>query len=225
MKFFTYPLELEHLVEFCHPMGFHQLSGPAFHEGQALAGNGFIMIRGDRGRWLESDFEEPPAGFLTRFMAAPWTAPDKASDEWRSVEEIKGSLYRFGVKGMWLKGKCAPSPVWRVGSAFLARQSHLQMIGRLPGCEIFPPRGREHDPDPLHFRFKGGVGILAHDPNLKESSFSVFAPRYCPVDGHEVKRSKPLNWNFGTPPPPEPPIDDWPPREADDDNGVNRFID
>lgn len=219
VSFFPYPLELEHLAEFCHPSESHQLFRPAFHDGKALAGNEYIMIRADRGRWLPSDFDQPSADFLTRFMVD--LCPAKDSDEWRSIDDIKGSLYRFGVRGMWLKGKCAPSPVWRVGSAFLARLSHLQMIGRLPRCEIIPPRGRQYDAEPLYFRFNGGVGILAHDPKLTESSFSVFAPRYCPVGGHEMKRSKPLNWNFGTPPPPEPPLDDWPPAEVSDDQPLD----
>lgn len=210
VSFFPYPLQIGALESFCHPREEHIFSRPAYHDGQALAGNGYMLLRVHRGLWMASDFEEPPAGFLTRFLSAPWKELDPKSPDWRSLDEIKGSLYRFGVKGAWLNGKCAPSPVWRVGGSFLARMSHLQMIARLPRCEILIGHG------PLHFRFTGGMGILASDPKLTAASFEVFKPEYCPLHGHEIKRSAPLNWNFGTPPPPEPPLDDWPPVSSDD---------
>jgi hypothetical protein len=214
VSFFPYPLQIGALESFCHPDPCHVYAKPAYHDGQALAGNGFILIRVSRGLWMPSDFEAPPAGFMTRFQAAPWKALDPESPEWRSLDEIKGDLFRFGQKGAWLNEKCAPSPVWRVGGSFLARQTHLQMIARLPRCEILLGQG------PLHFRFSGGIGILANDPKLKLSSFSVFAPQYCPLNGHEIKRSKTPPPNFGKPPPPEPTLDDWPPVDASDDSNI-----
>lgn len=210
VSFFPYPLQFGALEAFCHPDPCHVFAKPAYHDGQALAGNGYILIRVHRGLWMPSDFEEPPSGFLTRFLSAPWKTLDPESVDWRSLDEIKGSLYRYGAKGAWLKGKCAPSPVWRIGGSFLARQSHLQIIGRLPRCEILIA------PGPLYFRFSGGHGILANDQKLTTASFEVFQPQYCPIHRTEIKRSKPLNWNFGTPPPPEPTLDDWPPVTSDE---------
>lgn len=184
---------------------------PAYHDGQALAGNGYILIRVHRGLWMPSDFEEPRSGFVTRFLSAPWKSIDPDSADWRSLDEIKGSLYRFASHGAWLKGKCAPSPVWRIGASFLARLSHVQMIGLLPRCEILI--GGE---GPLHFKFSGGLGILANDSKLTTASFDVFKPQYCPLHGTEMKRPKTPAPNFGTPPPPEPMLDDWPPVASED---------
>lgn len=215
VSFFPYPLQMGALEGFCHPQEGHLFSMPAYHDGQALAGNGYTLIRVHRGLWMPGDFEEPPAGFLTRFLAAPWKNHDDGS-EWRSLDEIKGALFRHGLLGMWLRGKCAPSPVWRMGGAFVARLSHLQMIARLPRCEVILPKGRAMDREALHFRFSGGMGIMAHDPQLSVASFAVFEPEYCPLGGQQIERRKPLNWNLGTPPPPEPALDGWPPVEAEE---------
>ena len=217
VSFFPYPLQFGVLESFCHPLSWHPFARPAYHDGQALAGNGYILLRVHRGLWMPSDFQDPPNGFLTRFLSAPWKTADPESSDWRSLDEIKGPLFRFGEIGCWLNGKCAPSPVWHVGSVFMGRVSHLQLIARLPRCEVLPPNGRAIDAEPLHFRFSGGMGLLAHDTKLSASSFRVFQPQYCPLDGEEIKRSKAKNWNFGTPPPPEPLLDDWPPAEVSDD--------
>lgn len=214
VSYFPYPLQFGALEEFCHPAPTHVLSRPAYHNGEALAGNGYIMIRAHRGLWMASDFRDPLDGFLNRFFSPPWKDPETLSKEWLSIDEIKGNLFRFGVRGPWLKGRCAPSPVWRVGGAFLARQSHLQMIARLPRCEVTIPKGRVEERPPLYFRFSGGHGIFANDPKLNEWSFAVFNPIHCPMTREEIKRESCPKPNFGQPPPPEPPIDDWPPAGA-----------
>lgn len=212
-----FPLQLGALEEFCHPRESHVFARPTYHDGQALAGNGYMLLRVHKGLWMESDFEEPPAGFLTRFMAAPWDGASRNPENWQSMDEIKGDLFRFGVRGMWLGERCAPSPVWRLGASFLARQSHLQLIARLPRCEVFVVTGSA-----LHFRFSGGMGILAQDKRLTEFSYSVFAPRYT-YDGNLIEKRKAPRTDSGKPvaltgffaPVPDPGVEDWPPAGAE----------
>ena len=211
---FSYPLKFSTLKEFCHPQPGHVFERPAILDGEALAGNGYILLRAKRGHWLECDFYSPHSRFISRFVKAPWRDLDN-KDDWRPLDAIRPQLFHFGIVPAFIDWKRAPSPVWHVGGVFLARLSHLQLIARLPGCEVLPPKGRALDAEPLHFRFHGGRGMIAHDPLLELSSYRVFAPQYCPLDKQEIRRFKPLNWNFGTPPPPEPPIDNWPPVVED----------
>jgi hypothetical protein len=208
---FPSPLQIGVLEYFCHPAPGHVLAAPAHYDGQALAGNGYMALRVDRGLWTARDFEEAPAGFLTRFLALPWRdVSGLPAGEWRALDDVRGNLYRYAPIRPWTdKHRCAPTPVWRVGRSFLARLSHLQMLARLPRCEVYAgPADRE---EPLRFRFAGGHGMLARDKRLEESSGAIFAPRYDVLGGErmarETRRPQGLGDKFKNWPPPEP-VDD-----------------
>lgn len=184
---FPYPLQLGALEAFCHPHPRHLFARPAYYEGQALASNGYMGLRVNRGLWLEEDFESPPEGFLTRFLGKPW--PDlkewPASD-FRALAEVRGMLFKHGPRALWVRNVPSHSPVVRIGPGFLARLNHLQLVSRLPNCEVIVPATAEH---PLVFRFSGGVGMMVADPRLKEASFSIFQTQRCPIDGGTVPRN------------------------------------
>jgi hypothetical protein len=172
---FPFPLQLGALDWFTHPTD-PDFMAPMWKDGQALVGNRYIALRVDRGYWDAKDFEPASAAFLARFETLPWSRFHGIPDEWHKLDDIRGLLYRNAPIYPWkANGKCAPSRVWLVGTTFLGRLSHLQLIARLPRCEIhLGVMGREA---PLLFRFSGGTGMLAADRNLTEAGFSVFQPR------------------------------------------------
>jgi hypothetical protein len=211
-KGFPYPLQMGSLEAFCHPDERSGLDRPYWHDGEAVAVNGFVVVRANRGLWTEADFEAMPAGVVERLGKLPWGSMKWAvADDlqWRPLADA--NLFRFGGIEPWLKGKVAPTRVVRVNEIHLVRLSFLQLVARLPRCEVYLGVT-----DTLLFRFSGGMGMLVKDPKLTEAGFSVFLPPRDCFDGGRVTRQKPLNWNFGTPPPPEPEIDGWPPVCAED---------
>lgn len=188
---FVYPLQFDALEEFCHPSERHQCGRPAFYEGQALVANGYMALRVDRGLWDAKSFEDAPPGFFTRVLGLPWAKDLSAvpAGDWRAMDAVRAILFKRGPLALWLNGRPSPTPVVRVGGHFLARLSHLQLIARLPRCEVVPPRGMLLDGQPLHFRFSGGRGMIAEDKRLTESSLAIFSPQRCPIDGGSIPRN------------------------------------
>jgi hypothetical protein len=185
---FPFPIQLGALEEFRHPEPGHQLSRAGWYEGEALAANGFMAIRVRRGNFMESDFPEPEPGFWLRFLKLPWTKFENLADDWHEFYDVGRFLYSSATIEPWKDGRCAPSPVWRVGPGFLARKSHLQLIAKLPRCEVHV--GTLQAGEPMLFRFSGGIGMLAADARLTESSFEIFQNRY-DYDGMKIARKSP----------------------------------
>jgi hypothetical protein len=174
-NYFPFPLQLGALDWFCHPRPGHVFERPAWWDGEAVAGNGYIALRAHRGHWMASDFPAAEGEFLERCEALGWDRFEGLTEDWMNFDDVRGHLYRHAPIYPWTEaGKCAPSPVWRVGGAFLGRLSHLQLIARLPRCEVHV--GRIGPDSPMLFRFSGGRGMLAADKRLTISSFSIFEP-------------------------------------------------
>jgi hypothetical protein len=172
---FGYPLPECALAEFCcRKPG--ALARPMRHAGEMIAANGYVALRAYRGSWLEREHPEATPEFLARVNALPWERYKAlAADDWRALADVRALLYKRGRMAMLRTGtaRLAPSPVWRVGSV-LVRLTLLQLIDRLPRCEVWA--GAAAPGDPLWFRFTGGRGAIAADARLKESSFSIFQP-------------------------------------------------
>lgn len=184
---YPYPLHLGALQDFCHPRDGHVFYRPAWADGHALAANSYIALRVARGYWLEADFETASADFERRFNGLPWARLAGLPDDWRAFDEIRGQLYRDAPVHSWTAaGICAPSRVWRVNGSFLARLSHLQMLARLPRCEVYC--GLTDADAPLMVRFAGGGGMLANDPKLTVASFSIFEPARHHSDGGRIEK-------------------------------------
>lgn len=209
---FPFPLQMGALDWFCHPRAGHVFERPAWRAGNAVVCNGYMALDVHRGHWMAGDF--PPAGeeFLRRFLALGWERFQGLTDDWQAFDDVRGTLYRFAPIYPWTEaGKCAPSPVWRVGGAFLARLSHLQLIARLPRCEVHV--GRIGPDSPLLFRFSGGRGMLAPDKRLTLTSFSIFEPiRY--EDGTRVAKRMVAPPGWVNPQPTKFP--GWPPEDTTD---------
>ena len=133
-----FPLTEGDIALFCHPAEGHPYHRPHMIEGNLHAGNGHIAIRATSGRWMESDFQPAPEPFKTRIGGLPWGAIHADSPEWRSLDEVRGTIYKYAPITIWTdKGKRAPSPVVSIGGHHLIRLSHLQLIARLPRCEAY----------------------------------------------------------------------------------------
>lgn len=206
---FPYPLPPEALAEFCHPAEWHAFHRPRWHAGEVLAGNGYLVIRASRGRWLESDFLPASAEFLGRVGKLPWGRWDEIvkRDTWRALEDERGRIFARKRIGVWAdKGGIGASPVWMVGE-IPVRLSALQLVAMLPRCEVFTgPVGPE---DPLWFRFSGGIGAIARDRKLTPGfSAALFVPRVDTLDGTLIHsrptRTAPHRYTLPGWPPPEP---------------------
>lgn len=200
---FPYPLTECALPEFCNPALGHVLSKPVRDAAEIIAGNGFVVLRAHRGRWLDSDFPRASAAFLERINKIPWGRFESLSDDrWRDLCGVRQMIDRRGSIGFWQDGtaKVSPSPVWRVGSVYV-RLSLLQLIARLPRVAV---AWTEDLDSPLWFRFTGGRGAVAHDRRLTLSSFSIFQPLVDPMGRIVSPEKAPApTWGFKN----------WPPQD------------
>lgn len=195
----------------------HPFSRPMRGDGEIMAANGYMALRAYRGHWLDRDYPNADAAFLERLNRLPWERYQAIRPEaWRPIDSIADKLRFRGTLALWQAGttRLSPSPVWRVGRP-LARLSMLQLLARLPRCEL---AWQEFPESPLWFRCSGARGCIAHDPKLTLASFDVWQPRTDVLTGQLMPDRPPSRpkRNFGTPPPPEPTLDDWPPTPTPD---------
>jgi hypothetical protein len=161
---FPYPLPLDALLEFRHPLDWHGLHRPMMHAGEVIAANGYVAVRATRGYWLDSDFPPATAEYLGRIGKLPWGRFPLMDADWREVDGQRGKIFKTARISPWLRDKPAPSPVWLVGGLTRVRLSWLQLVAMLPRCEIYAgPANRD---DGMFFRFSGGIGMIARDPRF-----------------------------------------------------------
>lgn len=169
-----YPLPLHALDEFVHPEDWHLFRHARRHDGEILAGNGYVALRASRGRWIDAEFPAASCEFLGRFGKLPWQRwPDGRDEEWRMMDDRRGDLFRNGEIALWLQGKLAPTPVWLCNEKRV-RLSLLQLMARLPRAEVFV--GSQDAEDPVWIRFSGGRAAIAMDARLTISSREIFGP-------------------------------------------------
>lgn len=215
MHKFSFPITLSTIREFCHPDPSHDLHEPAMIAGTLHAGNSRIAIRSERGLWLPSDFPSTPPAVASRFAKLPWNGLPAASPEWVPLDLHRGDIFARGKIRPWTeKLTISPSPVWQVAQSSLIRLSHLQLLAMLPGAEIYAGPAALHAP--IYVRFSGGgISIVPRDPRLKDHSRSFLKPQFHPLKKSErIARSSTPSPSWGQPPPPEPPLDNWPPIDT-----------
>lgn len=192
---FPYPLQIGALESFCHPAEGHLLDAPHVsgtgRDSVVLAGNGYLAIRSFRGLWMDSDFIPPPDGFLDRMERLPWSRIASLNQElWKPMQDVRTILFRRPPLSPWLNDRVAPSPIVAVVERHRVRLSHLQLVSRLPRCEVWT--GEAVHGEPLFFRFSSGCGIIAWDKSLHDPAnniriaFSILNPRRCPMSGQRL---------------------------------------
>jgi hypothetical protein len=170
---FPFPLPAAALDEFRHPADWHGLHRVLRHEREVLVGNGYVAVRCTKGAWIDSDFPPASAEVLGRFGKLPWARFGKLTGTWRDLDAQRGRIFHHGRLGLWLKGRLAPTPVWRINER-LVRLSILQLVAMLPRVELFT--GMQDLSEPVFFRFSGGQGIIALDKKLTIASAELFPP-------------------------------------------------
>jgi hypothetical protein len=173
-KAFPFPLPLDALRAFFHPLRGHVYADAQWHEGEALACNGWVALRAGKGRWVPGDFGPAPEAYLTRFFEMPWGSVPTGKD-WGLLDDVRGLLFRYEPRGVFATGgKLAPCAGVRVGGVAIIPLSLLQLVSRLPRCEVWTGG---LDPEvPLPLRFSGGVGLIWRG-RFTEAKFSIFEPR------------------------------------------------
>jgi len=212
---FRFPISAGDISLFCHPSPDSGLDRPHYLDGDLHAGNGFIAIRARRGLWMESDFDKAPYEFMERLSNLPWNGfPDSKSPEWRSLDDIRGTIYKYATVSLWNdQGKRQPSPIWRIGGAQYIRLSHLQLIARLPGAKVYA--GPLTKTSPIYITYNGGTVLLPLEMGIcKGASFDIFAPTFDRFDNTRQKLHTGPRPSFVPPPAPEPAIEDWPPIDT-----------
>jgi len=187
-KPFPYPLPAKHLREFCHPCDWHLFHEPRRYGGEVLVANGYVAIRARTGLWLDADHGAASADFVSRWGKLPWGRLDQLPDDWRELDGHRGTIYRSAQVHLWQDDRLAPTPVWAVNEVKV-RLSLLQLVARLPRCEIYV--GRPNADDPLWFRFSGGIGLIARDPRLSLHSYEIFGPQRDLWSGERVAKRGP----------------------------------
>lgn len=207
---FPYPITLEALREFTHPREGHLFYSPLRHGDGVAACNGWIVLRCNRGHWLDRDFPDATGDALRRLDAVPWTAHSRLpSVGWITLDDYRSRLTARPL-GVWDdKGRLSPSPVWLIASSVRVRISHLLLISRLPKAEIHPPGSPTL---PLAFRFSGGIGFLSPVPPETPFSYHLAPPRRDPYGEQDTPSHLPKTVYQGGLPfhgtwPPPPPID------------------
>lgn len=214
-----YPLPQAALAEFCHPGAWHVFAAPARGDSEIMACNGYLALRAHRGAWLDREIPAASADFMERFGKIPWGRYVKIRDEaWRPLGELRAKLEFHGRIEPWLKGRPAPSPVWRVDE-FRVRLAWLQLIARLPRCEV--ATGQATDDCPLFFRFSGGRGAILPDSRMGTPAFTIFEAGKDIFTGERQERRQGPGMRL------EQPGVNWPPVDLTDaeGQGETRFVD
>jgi hypothetical protein len=199
---FPNPLDEATLAAFCHPVITHALARPVRTEKEIIAANGYLCLRAHRGRWFDEEFQEPACPVRARIDSLPWKRFEILPEaNWFPLDDVRGDIYRQPPIGFWAvakdssaTGKPAPTPIWKCGTCSPVRLSLLQLIARLPRCEVFT--GSQDSSQPLFFRCSGARGIIAADPRLTTTSWKIFQPRFDQMDNCMVHQRKkdPTPW-------------------------------
>ena len=172
-----------------------------------VAANGHAAIRCTKGHWMDSDYGGANDAYVLRFSKLPWNRVlDPESPHWKDLDSVRMSIYRNSPIAVFGKDhRLAPSPSVRIGTSSAVPLSVLQIVARLPRVEVYAYAQATRDP--VFFRFTGGEGIIAfHD--LKSVPFTIHKPHRDFEGNHITYRQ---NFNFGTKPPEEPQLENWPP--------------
>lgn len=190
---FGYPLPVEALGAFCHPEPWHALCRPVRSGTEVLAGNGYLALRVERGRWLPADFQQGSAEVLGRFGKIPWGTFPQASENWKALHEVEAQIFSHGEIHPWKESGLAPTPIWRVANEINVRLSFLQLVAKLPRAEVWV--GSTSGVAPLWFRFSGGLGMIARERGIQPGEWTgrawgIFRPGYDPLTGEKIERPK-----------------------------------
>lgn len=155
------------LEYYCHPREGHALSLSAWgRDGALYVANGWVALRffGFSAAHATGSME-----LVDRLRKQPWHSPAYEDPKaWRKLDDVTLDLFKEGVLDPWHPERLAylADPCVRINFGALVPCVSLQMISRLPRCEIYTVLDRAQ---PVPFRFRGGEGLLARLTDKAES--------------------------------------------------------
>lgn len=159
---FRHPVPAGALEYFCHPDPAHLFARPAWgRDGKLYVSNSFVAVRFFN---FSASFGQGPIAAVDRLLKLTgWhRSPYEDAAAWRRLDDCTLDLFCEGLFAMWQDrgGKMLyrVDPAVEVNIATLVPAVSLQLISRLPRCEIFTTPDRD---SPLPFRFNGGEGLIA----------------------------------------------------------------
>lgn len=173
---FRHPVPVEAIPYFLHPREGHELSQAAWGRDAALyVANGWVALRFFG---FSAEFGPGPQAIVDRLRKLPWHSPMHENPKaWRKLDDVTLDLFREGIFGPWHPERMAyrADPCARINHGALVPLVSLQMISRLPRCEVYTtlnPGG------PVAFRFNGGEGLIAR---LTASAEAVRTETVCHI--------------------------------------------
>jgi hypothetical protein len=176
---FRHPLPAEVVAWFCHPRAGHVYEAPAFgRDGKLYCSNGFIAVRFFN---FPASMGTGPQEMVERLQKLPgWKRPEhEDASAWRKTDDCTLDLFQEGVFPMWreFRGRMQyrVDPAVQVNLTTVVPAVSLQLISRLPRCEVFTAPDRD---SPLPFRFNGGEGLVAR---LSPKQEDAAGPMLCRI--------------------------------------------
>jgi hypothetical protein len=180
---FRHPVPPEALDYFCHPRHGHRYQHPAWSDdGQLYVCNGWVALRFFH---FAPEFGGGPPAMVERLRALPWHAGTYEKPEaWRALDQVTLDIFKEGLFEPWhpQAGSYRADPCARINHGALVPLVSLQMISRLPRCEIYTAIDRGY---PVPFRFNGGEGLIARLPAAAEL---LATPAVCHLFPHYTDR-------------------------------------
>lgn len=177
---FRHPVPAEAVPYFCHPVEGHGYHVPAWgRDARLYACNGHVAVRFFN---FPADMAPGPQTVVDRLQRLSWhDGRHEDRTAWRKTDDCTLDLFRDGLFEPWEvdeetgRVRYAVDPPARVNHGLLVPLVALQLVSRLPACEIYTAGGRYK---PLAFRFRGGEGIIALLSHAQEDAMS---PAVCHV--------------------------------------------
>ena len=173
---FRHPVPAEAVAFFCHPRAGHIYEKPAWgRDGALYASNGWLALRFFG---FPASMGTGPQTVVDRLGKLPWhSATYEDPKAWLMTDDCTLDLFRDGVFEMWrdAAGGYRVDPAVRINHGALVPAVSLQLISRLPRCEIYTKLDREM---PVPFRFRGGEGLLAR---LNSGQEAVMSREVCHI--------------------------------------------
>lgn len=209
---FRFPVPPDALAAFCHPSPHHIFHLPRRIADTVCAANGHVAIRCTRGHWSPEDYMGATDAYILRIQKLPWNSAPINSEFWSPLDDARGTIYRHAPRAIFgSDNKLCHSPSVRVGKLVVMPLSIIQLIARLPRCEVYI--NSFTITDPLFFRFSGGAGIVAPH-NLTIPQFKILSP-ILHDDGQPIRKTKFPKENPPRQHQPDIMLDDWPPQSQE----------
>lgn len=155
---FRHPVPAEAIEFFQHPRPGHPFAAPAWgRDSKLYVANGWVAARFFN---FPASFGTGPQTTVDRLMKLPWGTNYTDKSAWRMLDDVTLDLFKEGIFDMWRgeSGGYRIDPVVRINHGTNVALVSLQLISRLPRCEIYTTVDRTM---PLPFRFNGGDGLIS----------------------------------------------------------------